>query len=186
MKRDWLLYLVIFSLALNLGTIGTLVYLRYYDQKPAATREAPPPLPLRELWGQLNMDAEQRQALRRLFPEHRRRVGDVRRELAQKRQELFDLIRSDSSQWNAIQAKVREISTLQGNLEEEMARFLLEFKKNLKPGQEEAFLNLMQTRMGPFGPMGRHGPRHGGPGMGPRMGGPPGGPISPGGLGCPE
>ncbi len=180
MKRNWLLYLVIFSLALNLGTIGTLIYLRYHDQQQAVSREAPPPMPMRELWGTLKMDAEQRQALRRLFPEHRRRVGEVRRDLAQKRQELFDLIRSDSSQWNAIQAKVREISNLQGNLEEEMARFLLEFKKNLKPGQEEAFLNLMQTRMGAFGPMGPHNgrpPR----GMGRGMGGPPGGPMGPGG-----
>jgi Spy/CpxP family protein refolding chaperone len=114
-------------------------------------------------------------------------VGEARRDLAQKRQELFDLIRHDSSQWEAIQAKVREISNLQGNLEEEMARFLLEFKKTLKPGQEDAFLNLMQTRMGPFGPMGRGGPRHGGgPGMGPGMGGPPPGPLGPGGPGGPE
>ena len=29
MKRNWLLYLVMFSLALNLGTIGALVYFRY-------------------------------------------------------------------------------------------------------------------------------------------------------------
>ena len=37
MKRNWLLYLVIFSLALNLGTIGALVYFRYPASSGAPT-----------------------------------------------------------------------------------------------------------------------------------------------------
>ena len=190
MKRNWLLYLVIFSLALNLGTIGTLVYLRYHDRQLVAAREAMPPLPLRELWGRLDLDATQRQALRKLFPEHRRHVQEVRAQLDRKRQELFDLIKSEAPPWSAIQAKVREISILQGNLEEEMARFLLEFKKHLKPGQDSAFLNLMQTRLGhalgPHGPRGPHrGPMRGG-GMGPPGPGGPGGPESPPGPGRPD
>ncbi len=41
MKRDWLIYLVMFSLALNLGTIGTIVYLRYQDQQKLAAGPAP-------------------------------------------------------------------------------------------------------------------------------------------------
>jgi Spy/CpxP family protein refolding chaperone len=180
-KRNWLLYLVIFSLALNLGTIGTLVYLRYQDQRQAAAREMLPPLPLRELWTSLNLDAGQRQALRGLFPDHRRRVHELRGALAQKRLELFELLKGEAPPWSTIQNKVREISALQGSLEEEMARFLLEFKKHLKPGQDAAFLNLVQTRLGrACGPMGpRHGAPHRGrgPGMGPGMG--PRGPAGP-------
>ena len=168
MKRNWLLYLVIFSLALNFGTIGTLVYLRYADQRQAAPPEMPPPLPLRELWGTLNMDQDQRQALRGLVPEHRRRVMEGRRELAQKRQELFELVKGEAPAWSAVQAKIQEISALQGGLEEEMVRFLLEFKKHLRPDQDASFLNLLQQRLtkpwvgrgmgpGPMGP-GPHGP----------------------------
>ncbi len=187
MKRNWLLYLVIFSLALNLGTIGTLGYLRYQDRRQAAAREPLPPLPMRELWGGLNLDATQRQALRHLFPEHRRHVQEVRTQLAQKRQELFDLIKSESPQWNAIQANVKEISALQGNLEEEMARFLLEFKKNLKPGQDAAFLKVMQGRLGcPPGPPGGRQGGHRGPMRGGGMGPPPGPPPGQAGPGCPE
>ena len=176
MKRNWLLYLVIFSLALNLGTIGTLAYLRYHNRTLATMREALPPLPLRELWGALNLDTDQRQALRGLFPEHRRRIRDIRAELAQKRLELFDLIKSEDPPWSAVQAKVQEISALQGSLEEEMARFLLEFKKHLKPGQDTAFLNLVQNHLGRLcGPMGPHrGPMR--DGMGPRGPAGPGGP----------
>ena len=182
MKRDWLIYLVMFSLALNLGTIGTIVYLRYQDQQKLAAGPAPPPppLPMKSLWRELNLDESQRQTLRRLFPEHHQKVTAVRQELAQKRQELFDLIKVGSTPWSAIQAKVREISALQGSLEEEMARFMLEFKKNLNPEQHAAFLNLVQTRLGcgPEGACPPGGPGNGrrrGPGMG-RGTGPRGGP----------
>ncbi|MDP3183236.1 MAG: periplasmic heavy metal sensor [Desulfobaccales bacterium] len=183
MKRNWLLYLVIFSLALNVGTIGTLVYLRYFDQQLAAPPEGQPPLPLRQLWGALNMDPDQRQALRGLLPEHRRRVMDVRGQLAQKRQELFDLVKGEAPPWSAIQAKIQEISALQGGLEEEMVRFLLEVKKHLRPEQQAAFADLVQQRLvKPWGGRGGPpGPPHGwGRGMGPGPMGPgPHGPMGP-------
>ena len=181
MKRDWLIYLVMFSLALNLGTIGTIVYLRYQDQQKLAAGPAPPPLLMKSLWRELKLDDSQRQTLRRLFPEHHQKVLAARQALAQKRQELFDLIKVDSTPWSAIQAKIQEISALQGSLEEEMARFMLEFKKTLTPEQHTAFLNLLQTRLGcgPEGACGPGGPGNGrrrGRGMGPGMGsgmGPP-------------
>jgi Spy/CpxP family protein refolding chaperone len=168
-KRDWLIYLVMFSLALNLGTIGTIVYLRSQDHPQAAAGPAPPPLPMKSLWRELKLDESQRQTLHRLFPEHHKKVKAVRQELTQKRQELFDLMKAESSPWSVIQAKVQEISTLQGSLEEEMARFMLEFKKNLNPEQQAAFVTLLQTRLG-CGPEGVCGPdgRRRGPGMGHR------------------
>ena len=178
MKRDWLIYLVIFSLALNLGTIGTFAYLRYQDhQEKAAPPGPPPPLPPHALWLELKLDNAQRQAMRGLFPEHRRKVAAVRQELGQKRQELFGLIKGDATP-DAIRAKVQEISTMQGSLEEEMLRFMLAAKKNLNPQQQAAFLNKLQMRLcGPAGcaPMGPDFRRHRGPGRGPGMG-----PMGPG------
>jgi Spy/CpxP family protein refolding chaperone len=167
---------VMFSLALNLGTIGTIVYLRSQDHQKLAAG----PAPLKSLWRELKLDESQRQTLGRLFPEHHQKVKAARQELTQKRQELFDLMKAESTPWSAIQAKVQEISALQGSLEEEMARFMLEFKKNLNPEQHAAFLNLVQTRLG-CGPEGACGPdgRRRGSGMGPGMGrgmGPRGGP----------
>ena len=156
-----------FSLALNLGTIGTIAYLRYLDHQPPAAGPPPPPLLPKSLWRELNLDEPQRQTLRRLFPEHHQKVKAVRQELTQKRQELFELMKAESTPWSAIQAKIQEISTLQGGLEEEMARFMLEFKKDLNPEQHAAFLTLLQKRLG-CGPEGC-GPdgRRRGPGMRP-------------------
>ncbi len=190
MKRNWLLYLVIFSLALNFGTIGTFVYLRYQDQAQRLSREIPPPIPLRALWGDLKLDDTQRQALHALLPEHRSKVVAMREKLFQKRQELFELLKVEAPDMPAVQAKVREISGLQGKLEEELVRFLLEFRKHLKPEQTAAFLNVVQTRLdkalgGPYGPTGRHGGRHG-PGLGPPPGmGPGPGDCPPPGMGPP-
>ena len=184
MKRNWLWYLVIFSLALNLGTIGAFVYLRYQDKQAVVGQEGPEPMGLRELWLRLNLDAEQRQALRQLAPDHRRRVTERRQELRQKRQELFDLLKGEAPDWSAVQAKIKEISALQGRLEEEVAGFILECKKHLKPEQRAAFVDLVERRLrlggmgGHHGHMGPMGPR-GGPGMGRGMMGPPPGPPPP-------
>ncbi len=182
MKRNWLLYLVIFSLALNFGTIGAFAYWRYQDRQAATGKEAPGPLGLRELWLGLNLDSEQRQDLRRLVPEHRRRVGQLRQELMGKRQELFILLKGQNPKWSEIQAKIREISDQQGRLEEEVARFLLECQKHLKPEQHAAFVDLMDRRLRralgpPGGSCGPMGPRRG-PGMGRGMG-PGAGPTAP-------
>jgi Spy/CpxP family protein refolding chaperone len=172
--RNWLLYLVIFSLALNFGTIGTFAYLHYQDQGPGLSREMPPPMPLRDLWKSLNLDDSQRQAVHRIVPAHRAKVAELRQALFQKRQELFELLRVEAPDMAGIHAKVGEISTLQGRLEEELVRHLLEFRKLLKPEQTTAFLNLVETRLdkalgGPCGP-----PRGGrGPWRGPGMGPPP-------------
>jgi len=181
MKRNWLLYLVIFSLALNLGSIGTFAYLRYQDRQAAGGKAGPGPMGLRDLWLALNLDQEQRQTLRRLAPEHRRRMEQMRGEMMGKRQEFFDLLKGTAPDWSAIQAKIRELSAQQGKLEEELARFLLECKKHLKPEQQAAFVDLVDRRLrrhhGPGDPCGPMGP--GGPGMGRGMGGPPGPPPPP-------
>jgi Spy/CpxP family protein refolding chaperone len=181
-RRNWLLYLVIFSLALNFGTIGTIAYLRYQDQAHRQSREMPPPLPMRDLWQTLKLDETQRQAVRGLFSQHRIKVEEIRKELFQRRQELFELLKAETPAMAVIHAKIGEISAAQGKLEEELVRHLLEFRKELKPEQRAAFLNLVQTRLekacGPMGGRrGWHGGRPPGPGMEPGPG--PAGPGRP-------
>ena len=136
------------------------------------------------MWLALNLDQEQRQTLRRLGADHRHRVAQLRREMAGKRLELFELLKGETPDQSAIQAKIRETSAQQGRLEEEVANFLLESKKHLKPEQQAAFVALVERRLcgprgDPCGPqMGPRGPHGGGPGWG-RGPGPHGGPPPP-------
>lgn len=181
MKRDWLLYLVIFSLALNAGTIGTFAYLRWKDQQwaPPPPPPASAPLPFRKLLGKLQLDRQQRRDLWRLGPKHRRKIRVYRRELAQKRRELFSLMKKKNlPQWPPVQAKVKEISNLQLQLELEMVHHLLQVQKQLKPKQRQVLINHLEKRLvHVWG-------RHGRPGMRHRLrhmpGRPPGPPPPPG------
>ncbi len=190
MKRNWLLYLVIFSLALNFGTIGTVIYLRHQDQSRMLAPGIPPPLVLHDLWSALHLEDSQRRAIHRLLPKHLGRIGKIRATLFLKRQELFDLLKGAAPAMDEVDKKIAEISGLQGKLEEEQVRFLLEFRKLLKPAQNTAFLDLMRARLnralaGPCGP-GPGGPKRLPPpemGPGPGMGRGPGmgpGPWGPG------
>lgn len=148
MRRNWLLYLVIFSLALNLGTIGTLAYMHW--QRPP---EPPPPpekvpLPFPRLLGELRLDQQQRQTLRAMAPEHWRKVKKLQQELLQHRQELFSLIRQENlPEWPPVQAKIREIGNLQLQLEEEKVHHLLTVQKNLRPEQRQMLIIQLEKRL---------------------------------------
>jgi Spy/CpxP family protein refolding chaperone len=173
MKRDLLLYLVIFSLALNVGTIGAFAYLRYQDGHQAAAPEPAPALPMRELLGKLNLDQEQLRTLKGLAPEHRRQVRDLRRELALKRQELTTLLKApEPPAWPTVQAKIREIGELQGKLQEEVVHHLLKVQAQLKPEQRTVVADFFEQKLmfpPEVGGMGRRG-RGMGPGRGRGMG----------------
>jgi Spy/CpxP family protein refolding chaperone len=186
MKRDWLLYLMIFSLALNAGAIGTFAYL--YWQGPAGAPPPPgaAPLPFRQLLRELNLDQQQRQALRAMAPEHWRKVRGLEQELLQQRQELFGLIKQDNlPEWPPVEAKIREINNLQLQMEEEKVHHLMDIQKNLRPEQRQVLITQLEKRLpqccGPGPGRGRGmmrrmrglGPNHGPPGP-PGPMGPPG------------
>lgn len=148
MKRNWLLYVLIFSLALNLGVIGTFAYLHWQKPPQDALPATPPPLPFRKLLGELNLDQQQRQILRAMAPEHWRKVKELQQELLQQRQELFDLIKKDDlPDWPAVQAKIREIGNLQLQLEEEKVHHLMDVQKNLRPEQRQVLLSQLEKRI---------------------------------------
>jgi len=158
MKRNYWICLLVFSLALNLGGLAAFAYMRYQDR--ASPQEPRQLQPFREMWGPLNLEPGQKQALRSLLPEHRRRVQDLRRELTLKRRGLFDLTKQGASAWPAIQGKIREVSDLQVRLEEEVLRFSLAFQEHLKPEQRTAFIAFMERRMASApGGKGRRPPR---------------------------
>ena len=188
MKRDWLLYLMIFSLALNAGAIGTFAYLYWQGPLGAPPPPEAAPLPFRQLLRELNLDQQQRQALRAMAPEHWRKVRGLEQDLLEERQELFALIKQDNlPEWPPVEAKIKEISNLQRQLEEEKVHHLMDIQKNLRPEQRHVLITQLEKRLpqccgpgrgrgrgmmrrmrgfgpnpgppGPPGPMGPHGMR---------------------------
>ena len=160
MKRNFWICLLVFSLALNLGGLAAFGYLRLHGHGEAITGQGPLPPPPQEIWRTLNLETEQRRVLEALLPEHRRRVRDLRAELAQKRFELFEMIKEGAAAWPGIQEKVKEVSALQGQLEEEVLRFSLAFQEHLKPEQRAAFITFVERRLPNVqGGKGRRSPR---------------------------
>ena len=173
MKRNWLVYILVCSMGLNVGVIASFAYWRYGGQPGLDLKHPASPLPFRELTRSLNLGPEQSQIARGLLPEHQQRIGELRLGLAQKRQELFELLQTGEPSWPAIQDKTREISELQGKLEVEMVQFSLKFRNCLKPEQKIAFMEFMEHHLlagqggkgrahGPWSPRGRPGARVGG------------------------
>ncbi len=147
MKRNFWICLLVFSLALNLGGLVAFGYLRLQGHGEAMSGQGPLPPPPQEIWRTLNLDTEQRRVLESLLPEHRRRVRALRTELAQQRFELFEMIKEGTAAWPGMQEKVKELSALQGKLEEEVLRFSLAFQEHLKPEQRAAFITFLERRL---------------------------------------
>jgi Spy/CpxP family protein refolding chaperone len=158
MKRNFWICLLVFSLAVNLGGLATYAYMHSQDR--GSWREPTQLKPFQEMWGFLNLEPNQKQALENLLPEHRRRVRELRFQLSQKRLELCEMAKEGTGAWPVMQAKVKEVSALQGKLEEEVLRFCLAFQEHLKPEQRTAFMTFIDRRMfGVQGGKGRRSPR---------------------------
>jgi Spy/CpxP family protein refolding chaperone len=184
MKRDWLLYLMIFSLALNAGAIGTFAYLHWQGPPGAPPPPEAAPIPFRHLLRELNLDQQQRQTLRAMAPEHWHKVRGLEQELLQHRQELFALIKQENlPDWPPVEAKIKEINNLQLQLEEEKVHHLMDIQKNLRPDQRQVLLTQLEKRLpqccGPGRGRGR-GMMRGMRGRGPDPG--PHGPMGPPGM----
>jgi len=166
MKRNWLFFTLICSVGLNLGIIASFACWRYGSQPglPAS------PLPFREMTHSLSLRPEQSQVIRSLLPEHQKRIADLRLGLAQRRQELLEILKAGEPSGSAAYDKIREISGLQEKLEKEMVRFFLGLRNSLKPEQKIIFMKFMEHHLlaghdskgrghGPRGPRGRSGPK---------------------------
>jgi len=106
----------------------------------------------RRIGRRLGLDAEQLRLFEKRFSSFRDEDGRLREELRRSRDELFKLISAPEPDEQAILAKVREISAIQGNLEGLFVKRLLRMREVLRPEQREALMEMLRCRMGPHGP----------------------------------
>lgn len=144
---SWLSYLLVLSLALNLGAIGTLAYFRRQEVGGGRGRPAGQSLTVKELCRSLPLQREQCRTLRGMMPEHRKQQQDLRGGLAREQRELWELLKQESPSWPEIQGKIKAISLLQTQAEEEAVRLCLEFQKQLHPQQKAVYLNLLERQL---------------------------------------
>jgi Spy/CpxP family protein refolding chaperone len=147
MSHQWLKYLLIFSLSINLGGVATFLYSRFQNQQLSILNQEAPPPALRELVTLLNLDPEQREMFQKIFSAHRQNMQAWHREMALKRQDLLALMKDDSTAWPDFQAKLKELSDIQAKREEASLGFFLQLRQQLKPEQQVTCNNYMECRL---------------------------------------
>jgi len=147
MSHQWMKYLLILSLSINMGGVATFLYSQFqYQQLSILNQEAPPPA-LKELVTLLNLDPEQREMFQRIFSGHRQNMQVWHREMGLKRQELFALLMDGSTTWPDFQEKLKELRDIQAKSEEASLSFFVQLRQQLKPEQQAVCNNYMECRL---------------------------------------
>ncbi|MFQ6091566.1 MAG: Spy/CpxP family protein refolding chaperone [bacterium] len=158
MRSKWLILALVFSVAVNGAALVTIGYQWWRSRQPAR-----PPIELRReiLRRQLNLTEDQFRRVRDAQGQVAEEMEAMRKSLRAKRAELVRLLREPDPDRAEIDARLREIATLQADLERRVVDNLLKLKGVLTPEQREKLLSIIDHHlMGPGrrGRRGRFGP----------------------------
>jgi Spy/CpxP family protein refolding chaperone len=147
MSRQWLKYLLIFSLSINMGGVAAFLYSKYWVRPKQVSDQTQLPPSLKELVTFLNLNPEQSEMFQKIFTTHRQDMRARHQEINSKRKELLALLKSVDTSWSDFQAKLEELRDIQFQGEEASLGFLLKLRQHLKPEQREVIDNFMECRL---------------------------------------
>lgn len=142
MKDRIILILLIISLAMNAGIIGTMLYRR--SQPDRNFRVCMP-----EDFRPMNLNEEQKMQLHLLADEFRTDNDSIFYEIHMKRVHLTELLRQDRVDSQSVCELIDEIALLQAQSEKQMILNIHEVKKILTPEQFEIMMQTLGRRVGP-------------------------------------
>ena len=159
---------LVLSLALNLGTVGTFIYLAV-----AKTKAHSPPDGLTE---KLELTPEQKETIKEKREEMKIKAEPLRRELDGKRSEVIELMKEPELDTARRDELFNEIAEMQIQLEILVFDHMYETAQELTPGQREIFFEQLEHKFHPEDGPRMHRPlhEHKGPGKGFEHGPPPG------------
>lgn len=154
MSRGGLKYLLAVSLALNLSVVATAAYRSVAARRswtsPFGTKMARD----RFLFEQLALSPPQLQAMRERAIPFRAEVDRRRADILARNRELTRLLRAEAPDPAAIDALIAEISRLQEDLQRQITRQMLAQKALLDRGQQQRFVDLIESAMAQGGHVG--------------------------------
>jgi Spy/CpxP family protein refolding chaperone len=172
MKEKFIVFLLIFSLTVNVVALITTGYIWGKSETPVEPvfRGGKPP----SLVSELPLDNGQRRKMHDLRRSLVEEIFPIRDGLMTKREELVGLLTVETPDLSAIDKKLSEINGLQSKTQHAVIDHLLKEKEFLSPSQQKKYFNLICNRLCPGrcamgrGPRGRSGR---GMGSGRRQGG---------------
>jgi hypothetical protein len=164
--NKWLIALLVFSLAVNLAAVGTIIY---FAQRPGLP--GPFPRMLMEPPGPPDGDqnrpgdrgsgiaAENRQEVRRLRKAYQQSLEPLAREAQQTRQNLMRLIAHNPAASDSIDVMLLKMNKLQGEMEKATVQHLIAMRPFLDEKQWQNLTHMLDNRMREPWPMRPNGPR---------------------------
>ena len=154
MKGSVWKFILLVSLALNLSILATAGYLYHrqtgYWISPFGIKMAKNHF----IFEELSLSPEKMAAMKARALLFRQEIDRGRLEVSQKRHEIVALMRIESPDVGAINAKIGEINSLQGEMQKRIAAHMLEEKALLGPEQQKKFLDLIEKAMSGGGQLG--------------------------------
>lgn len=139
MRPRWLLYALLFSVAVNIAVVGVLIY-----GWTAGPPGKPPrmPRPPHHLWDELNLSDEQRAEFDSIRSRYFRDLRPLHEQLREERSKLAELSLAERVDSTQIRRHVEEISRLQTRMELRTLKFFRELQSVLRPEQKEKFREI--------------------------------------------
>ena len=148
MKEKLIIFLLIFSLTVN---VAALITMGYFWGRGERSREAvfrgrdKPPL----LRGELSLDEIQQRKMRGMRGSLFEEIKPVRDEMEAKREDLVNLLTTEEPDLRAIDQKIGEINVLQSQVQHAVIDTLLREKDFLDPKQPEQYFDVISRRLCP-------------------------------------
>jgi Spy/CpxP family protein refolding chaperone len=171
MKIKILIGVLLVLIVINLGTIGTYLYLQLSrDKNPpwSQTRQRSFPHDQRP---EMKLDKQQRQQLRNLLMEFRQENQETRSQIRELERITFDLLQKENVPVSQINQNLKQLSDQRLKLMEAAVEKMIKAKSFLNPEQQKRFFDfIMESRPAiPAGPRSQPGgpqpaaPQPGGP-----------------------
>ena len=148
MKEKLIIFLLIFSLTINIAALVTMGYFwgRGERSREAVFRENDKSPLLRE---ELSLDEMQQRKMRGMRGSLFEEIQPVRDEMEAKREDLVNLLTTDEPDRRAIGQKIGEINVLQSQVQRAVIDTLLREKEFLNPMQQKEYFDVISRRLCP-------------------------------------
>src|SRR4030042_4789324 len=147
MKNSALKFILAVSLILNISILATAGYVYYrqsdYWISPFGVKIKKD----RFLFEELSLKPEQLKSMKEKAVNFRGEIDRRRKEIAEKRLVMLNLMRADIPDKKAIDTTISDISRVQEDMQRAVAMHILEEKATLDKDQQKKFLDLIENAM---------------------------------------
>jgi len=146
MKSKWLTIVLVLSLAINAGVLGSMGYHYYVNASTSSTAPCPMSPGDSHLYQSLGLSNVQLSKMEPLAQKFHGRLAELGSAMEERKETLTDLLQKDSDPAR-IENLRKEMAGIQDEIQKEVITHITELKKILDPDQQQRFFNLMRQSM---------------------------------------